>query len=116
MCGNERPGLPVKEDRTLGALRWFKRNITKNPKNYKLVVCKECYLNYRKKRNSYERKQIIYLVIGILFLVALTLSTRGNLGAIGFGIIIMLFLLLLSQLSYVPAVEMPPIAKSAQKK
>ncbi len=116
MCAKEKPGLPVREDAMLGAMRWIKRNITRNPKNYRLVVCKEDFLTYRKKREGYERKQIIYVLIGLIFLVALGVSTKGNLNAIAFGLVIVLLMFGLAQLSYIPSVAIPATARPARKK
>jgi hypothetical protein len=109
MCGKEKDGLLVKDDYVINAIRWVKRNITKSEKNYTLVICKEDFLAYKKKRDSYERKMVIYVVIGIIFLIALSVVSGGKLGAIGVGFIITIFLFLLAQLSYMPAVDMPQI-------
>ncbi len=116
MCGKEKNGLPVKEDVIIQSLRWVKRNITKNPKNFTLVVCKDDFLVYKKKRDSYERKMVMYVAIGIIFLAALAAVSSQRLGAVGVGLLITLFLLLLAQLSYMPAVEMPAIKEKKQKK
>jgi hypothetical protein len=116
MCGNERDGLVVKDDAIIGALRWIKTNITRNAKNYRLVVCKECFLNYRKKRESYERKMIIYTIIGIIFLVSLAVVSNEKLSAVGVGLLIIILLLLLAQLSYVPAVSMPKARAESKPK
>jgi hypothetical protein len=116
MCGKERGGLPVIDDPVLRSLRWIKRNITKNPKNFELVVCKECFLNYKKKREGYERKMIIYIVLGIIFTGALAAVADARLSAIAVGLVITLFLLLLAQFSYLPAVKMPNTPSSQGRK
>jgi hypothetical protein len=116
MCGKEKDGLPVKEDWIIKSIRWVKHNITHSEKNYRLVVCKEDFLDYKKKRDSYERKQILYISIGIIFTVALTITARGALGAIGVGIIIIIFMFLLAQLSYMPGVDLPTLKKKPSKK
>jgi hypothetical protein len=108
MCGEEKNGLDVREDRVIGAMRWVKRNITKNAKNYHMVVCKDDFLKYKKRREGYERKQIIYIAIGVLFLALLLLFANGRyLGAIFYGLCIILFMYLLSLISYIPALEIP---------
>jgi hypothetical protein len=112
MCGQEKNGLDVKEDHVIRAMRWVKRNITKNAKNYQMVVCKDDFLKYKKKREGYERKQILYIIIGILFLVLLLIFANGRyLGAIVYGFAIIIFMYLLSLISYMPAVEMPKVQK-----
>jgi hypothetical protein len=112
MCGQEKNCLDVKEDHVIRAMRWVKRNITKNAKNYQMVVCKDDFLKYKKKREGYERKQILYIIIGILFLVLLLIFANGRyLGAIVYGFAIIIFMYLLSLISYMPAVEMPKVQK-----
>lgn len=106
MCGKERQGLEVKEDNVIGAMRWIKRNITKNSKNYNMVVCKEDFLAYKKKRDGYERKQIMYVGLGLLFMLLLLLFASGRyLGAILYGLGITAFMYLLSLLSYMPSLK-----------
>jgi hypothetical protein len=115
MCGNEKVGLQVKEDHVIGAMRWVKRNITKNPKNYRMVVCKEDFLAYKKKRDSYERKRIAYVIIGIIFMALLLSFASGRfLGAIVYGVGVIAFMYLLSLLSYIPAVEMPAVQEKGR--
>ncbi|MDE1871084.1 MAG: hypothetical protein KGI06_02480 [Candidatus Micrarchaeota archaeon] len=115
ICGKERDGLEVRDDIIIKSLRWIKKNVTKSQKNYRLVVCKDCFLSYRKRRESYERKMMIYGAIGVIFLLALLVSAGGRLGAIGVGILIIIGLLLLAQFSYMPAVKMPDAPKSSGK-
>jgi hypothetical protein len=107
ICGKAKPGLAVKDDFVLNSIRWFKHNITKNEKGYHLVVCKECYLKYQKERNKYVKRQIFYLIIGILFAMMLIFVSRGSLPSIGFGILMVLILYVFSLFSYMPAVEIP---------
>lgn len=96
-------------------MRWVKRNITKNPKNYRMVVCKDDFLAYKKKRDSYERKRIAYVVIGVIFTVLLLSFANGRfLGAIVYGIGIIAFMYLLSLLSYIPAVDMPAVQEKGR--
>lgn len=117
VCGKERDGLEVKEDSMLGIMRWIKKNITKSPKNYRLVVCKDDFLAYKKKKDGYDRKQVIYVSLGILFLIILLAFSHGRfLGAFFYGAIIIVFLYLLSQLSYVPSVNMPAMATEKKNK
>ena len=110
MCGKEKEGLNVKEDHVITAMRWVKRNITKNPKNYHMVVCKDDFLAYKKKRDSFERKRAAYVIIGVLFTLLLLAFANGRfLGAIFYGVGIIIFMYLLSLLSYMPAVDVPII-------
>ncbi len=106
ICGQQKPGLTVKDDFVLDSIRWIKRNITKNEKGYTLVVCKEDYKKYLKERNKYIRRQIFYIAVGIIFAALLIIDAR-SIGAVLFGLAIILLLYLLSLLSYIPAVELP---------
>ena len=107
ICGEKKNGLEVGNDRIIGAIRWFKRNVTKNERNYRLVVCKECFLKYRKARNSYQRKQITYTTLGAVFMALLVVVSGFSISAFAAGIAITVFMYLLSQLSYVPGVRLP---------
>jgi hypothetical protein len=115
ICGERRNGLEVKGDYTISAIRWFKRNVTRNEKNYRLVVCKGCFLKYKKARDSYQRKRVAYTTLGVIFAVLLVLSSGGRLLTIIYGAGIVLFLYLLSQLSYMPDVRMPAVKMPAPK-
>jgi len=109
ICGEGKNGLEVRNDHMIEAVRWFKRNVTKSEKNYRLVVCKECFLKCRKARYSYQRKEITYTTIGAVF-TALLLAVSGfSLSAFAVGIAITVCMYLLSQLSYMPGVQLPEV-------
>lgn len=111
MCGNVRPGLEVREDYMINAIRWLKHNVTRTEKGYSLVVCKDCFARYDKLRRSYQKRQTLYVAIGVVFAVALTaLSGPNTLGGIFYGLLILTFMYLLAQLSYMPALDMPSSA------
>ncbi|MDE1810634.1 MAG: hypothetical protein KGH66_01150 [Candidatus Micrarchaeota archaeon] len=104
ICGEKRNGLAVKEDYQIRAIRWFKRKVTRNEKGYGLVVCKECYPKYRKQKDSYNKKQGIYLAIGIIFAFFLAAFSGSNIGvAILYGAVVIIFMYALAQLSYMPS-------------
>ena len=54
-------------------VRWFKRNVTRNSKNYRLVVCRDCYNSYSRLRKKLVRNRALYVGFGIAFLVVFTL-------------------------------------------
>jgi hypothetical protein len=116
ICGKEKNGLPVKDDYVIRALRWIKTYVTKNSKNYNLVVCKEDFLAYKKKRDSFERKLIIYGAIGIIFTIAIFIGSAGRPSAILVGLVITLGLLALAHVNYMPAVVMPKITQPPKKR
>jgi hypothetical protein len=105
ICGKEKDGFDVKEDYVIESMRWFKRNVTRNAKNYTIVVCKECVPQYRKLRARHVRSRSIYVGLGVIFTVTLLLASHGSLGALAYGIAMTVFLYLLSLLSYIPAVK-----------
>ncbi len=104
-CGKKRDGLGIREDYVIRAVRWFNRKVLHRYHNYRLVVCRDCYLNYRKARARYLKKQATYLAIGIIFAGLLIFVSSANLFAFAYGIAIILFMYLLSLVSYVPALE-----------
>jgi len=91
----------MEEDFVIKSIRWLKRNVTKNEKGNRLVVCKECYPKYIKYRARFVRREGIYLVLGFLFLI-FGLIVAPRLSTLFIGIILILFLYLLSLLSYMP--------------
>ncbi|MCL4411590.1 hypothetical protein M1329_01485 [Candidatus Marsarchaeota archaeon] len=107
ICGEAVDGLEVQEDYVIQAIRWFKRNVTRNAKNYRLVVCKNCYVKYKKSRDSYTRKQIAYVVVGVLF-AGLLIAVGRTAVAVLAGVAIIALMYLLSLLSYMPAVVRKP--------
>ncbi|MGC8662322.1 MAG: hypothetical protein ACP5RT_00870 [Candidatus Micrarchaeia archaeon] len=104
ICGKEKKGFEVKEDYIIKSIRWFKKNITKNEEGNKLVVCKECLPKYIKYRNKFVLREIIYLLLGFLFLIfGLIISFKVSTLLISFVIIV--FLYLLSLISYMPELK-----------
>ncbi len=115
ICGLEKKGLKVKEDHVIYAIRWFKRNVSRNEKGYDLVVCRDCYKKYSSARSSYNRKLFAYLGIGILATV-LWIAVGGiKLYSIAAGIVLIAFMYLLSLLSYIPGLDVkkPALEKGA---
>lgn len=104
MCGLKKNGLEVKEDYIINGIRWFKRNITKNEKNYRLVVCRNCYKKYEKNKHSYDKRRVSYLALGIIT-AALWIFFSKSIGGILAGIFIIAFMYLLSLLSYTPSIK-----------
>ncbi len=110
VCGKPRTGLKVKRDAVIGAISWIKRNITKNEMRSSLVVCKECFLKYKRERDSFVRRQIIYVALGLVFTITLAaLSGSRASYAIIYGLLLTFMLYLLSLLGYVPNVHMPEV-------
>jgi hypothetical protein len=106
MCGNRREGLDVRPDFVIDAIRWFKRNVTRNEKGY-LVVCKECYPQYAKSRKKFENRQILYMALGIIFAALIFITSVNKALAVLYAIAILVFVYLLSLLTYIPALDMP---------
>ncbi len=109
MCEKDKAGLKIKDDSTLRTLKWIKYDLLKRPRRHSSpVVCRECYSAYSKKRKSFERKQVIYTIIGVIFAIALVVATGGRKpGAYAFGVLVVLFMLGLAHLNYMPELELP---------
>ncbi len=105
ICGEAKEGLPVKGDYIITAIRWVNRNIFHKYRNYRLVVCKDCYLKYSKQRDKYMRKQITYVIIGVLFTLALFFSSHSNPMSLLYGFAVIIFMYALSLTNYVPALN-----------
>ncbi len=106
ICGKEKSGTAVDEDHVIKAMRWFKENVTRNAKGYRIVVCSECMPQYRKLRSKFVRRRAMYVGLGIVFTVALAAISGGRyLGIVAYGVVITLFLYCLSLISYVPELK-----------
>ncbi len=104
ICGKKKAGIPVEEDRVIYAIRWFKRNVTNNEQGNRLVVCKEDFAAYKKNRDRFVSRRMIYVGIGVIFLV-LGLLVSFSLGTLAMGIIVIAALYLISLLNYMPTLR-----------
>jgi hypothetical protein len=104
VCEKEKKGIELQDDAVLRSLRWFKRNVTRNEKGNRLVVCRDCYSKYKEGRKKYENRQRIYAVLGVLFIIAI-LTISPSLTALFTSAFILLLLLFLSLLSYTPKIS-----------
>jgi hypothetical protein len=123
ICGQEKDGIEIENDYVISTIRWFKRNITKNEKDNKIVVCKECYPKYKVLRKRFENRQKIYITLGILFIIfGMIISPR--VGTLIVTVIVAIFLYLLSLLSYTPKIKLdvqaaplqPHVAEASNKR
>lgn len=114
ICGQERNGLEVKEDFVINGIRMFKRYITRNEKGYRLVVCRDCYPKYKKERDRMVRRQITYVAIGIVLAALLVIVARGRPSSILYGVLVVLFLYLISLINYIPSLKMPNAGQPIQ--
>ncbi len=104
ICGDPKSGLGVKNDHVLETVRWFKKNVTKNEKGYALVVCKDDYPEWKKRRSKFETRRVLYVGLGVVFaVVAFVLSPKPDTLLVGIGLILLLYLFAL--LSYMPALD-----------
>jgi hypothetical protein len=117
ICGKEKNGTEVKEDFMIKAMRWFKENVTRNAKGYRIVVCSECMPQYRKIRGKFTRRKLIYVALGIIFTITIVAFSGGRYpSAIAYGLGITVFLYLLSLISYVPELVEKPAKASAGRR
>jgi hypothetical protein len=105
ICGRKVPGLKVKNDYILSSIRWFKHNVTRNEKGFRLVVCKDDFAKYYKQRKSFERRRSTYVGLGVVFAAALFILSDFNYASLFYGLGIVVFLYLLSLVNYMPALE-----------
>jgi uncharacterized membrane protein len=105
MCGKNRRGIPVREDKVIGSIRWLKRKL-RNEKGNALVVCRDCYDKYSMQRKRFESRQFLYIAIGIVFMVLMIITSPTVLAFI-VGILIVMLLYAFAMLSYIPALDTP---------
>lgn len=108
LCGRERDGIEIREDNVIKAIRWLNRSILHKVRDNKIVICRDCYERYRKQRKRYVSRQRLYIILGLLLdssiLIHPTISTFG------LGVLLLLFLYLLSLLSYTPDLKVDAAA------
>ncbi len=114
MCGNEKPGIAISEDsifkvykKLIHGVRIVTGRGDLNARRFNLVVCREDYPKYKKMRNSYVRKEFTYVGLGAVFTALMVIVSASKLLALAYGFALMLFLYLLAQISYMPALDIP---------
>jgi len=106
ICGKSKDGIEIAEDHVIRAMRWFKTNITKDAKGYRIVVCKDCMADYKKKRAKFTRRRLMYVGLGVIFTLSLLFVSQGRiLGVLVYGFAAIVFMYLLSLVSYMPALK-----------
>lgn len=109
ICNEQKEGLEVAPDSFIRTLRWLNSHTIKHKNPYRPVVCRECFVKYRKMRKSFERKRIAYIVIGVLFAAVLATSLKPLAVLAGLGVIA--FMYLLSLVNYMPALRVQQAAR-----
>ncbi len=107
VCGEEKPGIDVKVDYLIEALRWLNLHTIRHKNPYRPVVCRECFNKYTKSRKSFETKRIAYVIIGVVFACVVVVASRASPFAFLAGLAVIFFMYLLSLISYMPALDIP---------
>jgi hypothetical protein len=94
----------VEDDFVINSIRWFKRNVTRNEKNNRLVVCRECYPKYAAARRKFESRERLYIALGVVF-AALNMIVARSLASLLVSAAVILLMLALAFLSYVPRIS-----------
>lgn len=116
ICGKEKDGIEVKEDYVIDLIRWFNRTVLKRVHHYKIVVCKDCYMDYTKARKKYTKRQGTYIAIGVIFALLLFFASGFNVFALFYGAGIIIFMYVLSLFSYVPELQVNEQIKASPAK
>ena len=116
ICNVEKEGIDIMPDAVVNTLRWLNTRTFKSKNPHRPVVCRECYLKYRKARKSFEHKRVAYLVIGVLFAIVLVLASRANPYSLLAGLGVIIFMYLLSLVNYIPALAIPQGTKPTAEK
>lgn len=101
ICGGKKDGLEIEEDYVLEGIRWFKRNVTHDEKGNRLVVCKECYTEYKKRRDKYINRQRLYVSLGVIFIVLVIVVSYDAFALVAAMLMLLLFYAL-SLANYAP--------------
>ena len=105
ICGREKDGIEIEEDLQIAIIKWFKTHITKNVKNNRLVVCKECYPKYKEAYKRYKRREYLYIILWVLFF-SFSLFLYPSLYSIMASLILGLLFLIIIILIEVPALKL----------
>ncbi|MEW6328889.1 MAG: hypothetical protein AB1468_02105 [Candidatus Micrarchaeota archaeon] len=103
ICQKQRKGRRVLDDVVINCLRGLKRKLGIAANN-ELYVCEECVPEHRKRRASFEKTLVFYGAIGVIIILAVLLFSP-RLGSLLVAVFFGLFVLALSLLHYVPAIE-----------
>jgi len=103
-CGNAKKGIAVRDDSVLSAIRWFKRNVTRNEKKNLLVVCRECYVKYNAGRKRYKSGQKTYLALGIVFMIV-SIASSQQIMTVFLSLFLLCLLYFFSLLNYRPEID-----------
>ncbi len=114
ICGEEKDGIPIKEDRIVQFIRKVKRRLNVE-KGYTIVVCNSCLKEYVKRRKQFEKYQlysiILSVVLFVLFMILMLSSGRfsvlGLVRSFVYSLLLGLFLFVISYLNYIPELEVP---------
>ncbi len=113
ICQKEKKGRVVLDDVVINSIRWLKQKLGIAAKN-RLYVCEECVPEHKKRRASFEKTLVFYGAIGVIIILAVLLLSP-KIGSLLVAIFFGLFVLALSLLHYVPAVEEIPERKETKK-
>lgn len=104
ICGREKKGIGVNEDFVILAIKWFKKNVTRNAEGNRLVVCREDYPKYVESRKRFESRQRTYLALGMAFAV-LSMLVHPAVTTLAIVLAVVLLMYALSLLSYTPKIN-----------
>ena len=102
VCHKNKMGYPIESDYMIDGIAYVKK-LMKTYKGNKLVVCEDCFDEYKKKRERFVRNLLLYGGIGAI-LGLLLIFTNLSLQSIIFALFLELIMLILAHMSYVPKV------------
>ncbi len=104
VCGNEKKGIGIRNDRVIEGIRWIKTKITGAKSNNKLVVCRDCYKKYSASKKRFDSRKRLYLALGLIFAV-LILIAKMTVISLAFAIFMVVLLYLFAFFNYVPDLD-----------
>ncbi len=114
MCGKERNGIEIRNDRVIDAIRWMKKTVLHKESSNRLVVCKDCYENYKKAKKRFDSRRRIYLILGIIFALLIIIGSVSVWGVI-LGIVVLGLIYAFSFFSYIPSLAIDVKSEKSSK-
>ena len=106
MCGERKPGIGLRDDNVIRAVRFAKLRILKRePQTKSPVVCRQCYDKYEQARNKYKSREKIYVGLALVFAI-LGIALRPSIGSLGYGIFVVALFYAIALLNYMPELDL----------
>lgn len=114
VCEKDKTGTPVSDDVIIGTIRKVKRTLRVAQEN-RLVVCKDCLEEHKKRRAKFEAKVIRYGGFGAIVTVIFLIISQRLVSLLA-GLFVIFVMLFLTLNDYWPTLAVEPKAEAKRTK